>query len=141
MVVPDAEAVMAQAHRKVTPLPADPWDAPYFGGPVYLAYRPAPMPAPAQAPKSQGLAADPWDAPYFGGPVYFRYPDYPVGIAAPGAAEVPAHPGESMRDDAVASTETVVAAPDGTAEVVEETAPAPAITGRRGGWLARLFGW
>jgi hypothetical protein len=117
-------------------LPGDPWDAPYFGAPVYLAYQAAPMPAPATVPA--GLAADPWDAPYFGAPAFFRYPDYPVAVAVPAGAPVASElpmpepdvsPTVSDSDGevlvAAAKTEVVVALPQAR---------------KQRSWLARLFG-
>ncbi len=93
---------------------ADPWDAPYFGAPIYLTYqptlsatpagRPANSPsAPATllgAPHSDALTPtprsdtrtaaprwDPWDAPYFGAPVYLAYQPTPLPEPAEGAAQ------------------------------------------------------
>ena len=124
--------------------PADPWDAPYFGGPVFLAYAPSLIAAPVaasapaqsaapqavpgvQPPNSFSAAAavrpalglDAWDAPYFGGPVFFRYPTYPVAV--PGFSPTAATP--------------PVAAP-----ALPERAPAPAVSPRRRSLFARLFG-
>lgn len=115
-------------------LPGDPWDAPYFGGAVYLAYQPVPIPAPVTVPA--GLAADPWDAPYFGGTVYFRYPDYPVAIAVPAGVTVTSEPPSPEPDvsPAVSDVEVLVAVAE--TEVIVALPQAR----KQRNWLARLFG-
>jgi hypothetical protein len=139
-----AASATASATATHTPQPADPWDAPYFGGPVFLAYAPglvaapvavsspaqsaAPQAVPGVQPPSSSaaptavrpaLGLDAWDAPYFGGPVFFRYPTYPVTV----------HGFSPM-----------AAAPPIAAPAAPERAPAPVVSPRRRGLLARLFG-
>ncbi len=135
---------------------ADPWDAPYFGAPVYLAYQPTlapqqatrPAAARVQAPTvasldvataserraapgvraaSQTTQWDPWDAPYFGAPVYLAYRAQP--LACPSA--------EWVAPMAVASL-----APGETADAARVAATPAAPKPRRAtpNWLARLFG-
>jgi hypothetical protein len=138
-------AVSTSATATHTPhQPADPWDAPYFGGRVFLAYNPRAVTAPGAAslpsqsavpqaaPRVQppnassalasvrpALGLDAWDAPYFGGPVFFRYPAYPVAMPgfSPAAATLP------------------IAEP-----AAPERAASPVLSPRRRGLLARLFG-
>jgi hypothetical protein len=137
----------ASATATHTPQPADPWDAPYFGGPVFLAYAPglvaasgaasspaqsaAPQAVPGVQPPSSSaapaavrpaLGLDAWDAPYFGGPVFFRYPTYPVAV--PGFSPTAATP--------------MAATPPIAAPAAPERAPV--VSPRRRGLLARLFG-
>ena len=87
-----------ETQRSETPqTPADPWDAPYFGGTVYLQYQPtlrvmgAPVARAAEAEEeamAMGAVARvepflyPWDAPYFGAPVFLLYRPTLAGVGA-----------------------------------------------------------
>jgi hypothetical protein len=116
-------------------LPIDPWDAPYFGAPVYHAYQAVPMPAPATVPA--GLAADPWDAPYFGAPIYLRYPDYSVAGAVGAGATVASEPPPELEvSPAVSDEEVLVVVAETDTEVVVALPQAR----KQRSWLARFFG-
>jgi hypothetical protein len=79
---PVQPAVMAQDHDAAVRIPsADPWDAPYFGAPVYFSYHPA-LATTVAAGKAEAamraLAAHAqWTHfPYFGGPIYDAFPPF-----------------------------------------------------------------
>ena len=102
---------------------ADPWDAPYFGAPVYFAYR-ASTATDAHA-TATGPALDTLHPPHFGAPVYLAYEP---GI--PGFAREPATPGPAAYG---------AAAPLPPASQPQTPAGEGQATRRRG-WLARLLG-
>jgi hypothetical protein len=139
----------------------DPWDAPYFGVPVYLRYQAdssysdplpvalnaTPMPdtttafAPAHA-ETDASAHDrslPWDGPYFGAPIYLRYPAYPVAtdmfVAANGQSPVAEYANPQLAVEA-SSTPGDEAVP---ATHISPLAAMPPVRQRQS-WLARLFG-
>lgn len=134
---------------------ADPWDAPYFGAPIYLTYQPTLAERPARAAvapftptdatpthaPSAGMRWDPWDAPYFGAPVFLAYQPSSLPKPATTAAQPTARgaepPGERERE--------LVAV--GAASPAPTTAPAPGdrraysgATPWRQTWFGRLFG-
>ncbi|MGZ3638270.1 MAG: hypothetical protein ACXWQR_22040 [Ktedonobacterales bacterium] len=157
-------ATMTDMPAKV--LAADPWDAPYFGGPVYFEYRPA-RPAvmdahaaweagasddaarvvEAQMETAGALPADPWDAPYFGGPVYFRYADSGVKGFAPAALETAAMDGvegasivaTAEVDGSDGGEKATTAVPGESGDVLAVAGAPHEDDGKRRGWLARLF--
>lgn len=134
-------------------VPADPWDAPYFGGPVYLGYRPgrdvttqvAVMPVVAEV-SSESFAFAPWDAPYFGGQVYFRYAalrvdgnagaayDLSVPVGAEDAATV-----ARAEVDKANESKHIFAVVSSEADRASGVGPAGGDSEKRRGWLARLF--
>ena len=79
---------------------ADPWDAPYFGAPVYLGYQPSlpPIPEPvtmSAATANAAAVADPIAWPFFGAPIYAGFPAFEAqesSAAALAVASVTAPP-------------------------------------------------
>ncbi|HEV2239168.1 MAG TPA: hypothetical protein VGR57_21110 [Ktedonobacterales bacterium] len=146
---------------------ADPWDAPYFGAPVYFTYRASAAPeghATASAGASAPRAADEWARfPLLGGPSYDGFPPFAPASSTvdSGALSVtgpaldtlhPPHFGAPVyltyepgiprfaREPATPSS----AAHGAAAPIPPASQPrTPAGAGRatrRGGWLARLLG-
>ena len=133
----------------VSAVGADPWDAPYFGAPVYFAYAPSRASgapdkgSPAVAPDadargrrantlaSTGPALDTVHPPFFGAPVYLTYdPAIPAlsRIAAVGGG--PLGTGGSKLEDPERAQYR-------DAEPVRRQAD---VAAPRGGWWSRLFG-
>jgi hypothetical protein len=119
-----------------------PWDAPYFGVPVYLRYQADnaysdPPPATAAREHSEAdisaLARSlPWDSPYFGAPIYLRYPGYPVatGMVAGATEQTPSNDVPNTPDiDAEAATHITP----------KSSGMPPTPLSPRRHWLARLF--
>ena len=156
----DTPAAVATARQPAQP--ADPWDAPYFGGPVFFVYAPqngapkegvvsssAASSASTPASSAQSLSAAsvsaptttplafsnaPWDAPFFGAPVHFAYPRYPVSV--PGFSPVVAdviQPGAPMQN----GVHRALPRPSDAANAGGSTAPVR--PSRRRGFFARLF--
>jgi hypothetical protein len=127
--------------------PADPWDAPYFGGTVYFRYRasatlppqePTPSAAASTPSTRQPLATDPWDAPYFCGPIYLRFPDF----SPPIASGLPSHADASQVDGVVELPAPGLSQPSVRVSAFESVAaPDVPSTKRRGrwGWLVGLM--
>lgn len=154
-----ATATIAVAPAGVSP--ADPWDAPYFGGPVYFGYRPtlaavtdvhAALVARAsdnaarvvETMTAGALPADPWDAPYFGGPVYFGYAE--PSVKGFGLAAIETAATEAGEDAAIVTKAEVDGSEQSGVAVSSEVdavllmAEAPnGDDGKRQGWLVRLF--
>ena len=135
---------------------ADPWDAPYFGGPVYLGYHPGMLPSTPAGASAAGVSSTtsavlvsftfaPWDAPYFGGPVYFRYPDFPMVSFGPAAVLVAPAELEAVALGVGAETPSTDSGEQSAATAPSEAgaslpaAPQGGEAGKRRGWLARFF--
>ncbi len=141
---------MTQTAIAVAP-PADPWDAPYFGGIVYFSYRPTPLPTPATSEAALAKlpytvnAWEPWDAPYFGAPIYLNFPGFSdnhvvtnVLLAAatrPGEPEPALAP--QVEDVGVSPEDSSSSAMSGAGV---GSAIVHSISGARQNWLTRLFG-
>jgi hypothetical protein len=114
------EQAQAQASsRTPSPLSLDPWDAPYFGGPVYFRYPAFPVAVAALAAPAAQLDA---------------MPDAPSGIPTP----TPSSPSALPDPPAIQETRGPLAATPAT-PAAPVTASTPAPTPPRRGWLARLF--
>ncbi len=129
----DSQSATALSIPREQTTAADPWDAPYFGAPIYFQYQPS-LPARAHTEDhASRLPVDPWDAPYFGGTVYLGYSAYPATLAAPPASLAPSTgPADEQSlpvSAAIGKAPISTVQPDGTATST-----------RRRNWLARLFG-
>jgi len=120
-----------------------PWDAPYFGVPVYLRYQAdngysdPPPPATAATEHSEAAISTlarslPWDSPYFGAPIYMRYPEYPVATSRVAGAN------EQTPSNDTPNTPGIDAAATTRITPPPSVLPPARLTPRRH-WLARLF--
>jgi hypothetical protein len=155
-----ARALAGFAEDAVRGTSADPWDAPYFGAPVYLAYRAV---RPGAVDGASPRITDEWVRfPFLGGPVYDGFPPFEPGAhAAPTGEGTPALTGPALDtlnppffgapvhlayEPGIAAFASDFVSPFGTTGPHDTQPQAPAATGertqrneRRNGWLARLL--
>src|SRR5260370_291280 len=168
-VSPEGTAASTSTPGAITGTPADPWDAPYFGAPVYLAYRPdvpaAPEPVTHPAGTSPTTSSlQPLNMLYFGGPIYDTFPPFGGAAAPTEAASAPVATGPALDtthlpyfggptyttyDPAVPGfraerePEPVASSAAGVAAsdaAAPAAAPPEKLVVQRRGWFARLFG-